>query len=177
MLRIDTRVVAGAALGLVALASITLMSVLPASGASTSSMRTESTSSSTPLSQTDINNVNSVGSLLAAKPGSNVSVIRAAGTTIWNTVSPGDSSDQTTPAVMAHDFLLVTCTDNPSQAGYKPIRGAAPAIGEVQVVIDEVTGHVLEITRIPKGIADPSATDVANLGTPTIVTLSAASFS
>lgn len=175
MLVIRSKFAAGAVLGLAAATTVTLVLVLPASGSPASSER-RTIAASIPLTQADINTVNSVGSLLATKPGSVVQVVRSSGTAIWNAVAPGVTTDQTTPDVMGHDFLLVTCTDNPTQSGYKAPRGPIPVIGEVQVVIDEVTGHVLEITRGPKGMADPSANAVSNLGTPTTVTLSAASF-
>lgn len=167
--------VATAAAASTAVISVTLVSVLPASGTPAVS-GTKASAVSEALTSADVNTVNSVGTLLAAKSGSVVTVLRAPGRTIWDAVAAGDSTPETTPDVMAHDFLLVTSTENPSQHGYKALNHEAPPIGEVQVVLDEVTGRVLEVTRVLQGVTDPSAAAVANLGTPTSVTLSAASF-
>jgi hypothetical protein len=129
------------------------------------------------LSAADINLVNAEGSALATKAGSVVSVVRAPGITVWNAVSPGVTTIDTTSDVMSHDFLLVTCTDNVVQAGYHGAPGSkVPVIGEIQMVIDETTGHVLETTRVPQGMTNTFAAGVSELGTPTAVTLSTASF-
>jgi hypothetical protein len=123
--------------------------------------------------------VDAEGSALATTPGSVVDVVRGPGALIWNAVAPDVTTLDTTPEVMTHDFLLVTCTDNVVQAGYRAAPGAkVPVIGEIQMVIDAATGHVLETTRIPKGMTNSFAPSdaVAQLGEPTTVTLSAASF-
>lgn len=205
MLKSHSRVVAGAVVCGAVVVAVALVAVLPAAGSPTSPTAspsiTESSSQVTPapspakpaalpskpaattqtaLSSVDIKMVNAEGSALATKAGSVVSVVRGAGTAIWNAVSPDVTTLDTTPEVLAHDFLLVTCTDNVVQAGYRAAPGAkVPVIGAIQMVIDETTGQVLETTRIPKGMTNSfaPADAVAQLGTSTVVALSAASFS
>jgi hypothetical protein len=131
------------------------------------------------LSSDDVAMVNAVGSRLATKPGTEVSVIRASGVDIWNAVAPDATTVDTEAGVLKHDLLLVTCRQNVEQGDYKGLAGTTPPeIGEIQMVIDTATGNVLEITRIPKGQVSPFAPAgaVASLGTPVQLTLSAASF-
>ena len=180
MLKSSSRVIAGAVACGFAAVAVALVAVWPAVGSPTSALPTTATrTTQTALSSADINMVDAAGSALATTPGSVVSVVRGPGTAIWNAVSPDVTTLDTTPEVMAHDFLLVTCTDNVAQAGYKGAPGAkVPVIGEIQMVIDETTGHVLETTRITKGMTNSFAPAgaLAQLGTPTIVKVSAASF-
>ncbi|NEN04673.1 hypothetical protein G3T36_02205 [Diaminobutyricibacter tongyongensis] len=133
-----------------------------------------------PAGETQTSNmVNAVGRLLATKPGTPVSVIRAPGRAVWDAVSPDVTTLDTTLEGMSHDFLLVTCTENVQQAGFKGAPGVPiPVIGEVQVVIDTATGNVLEITRVAQGHTNliSPADAVQRLGAPTIVVLSAAAF-
>ncbi|NEN06446.1 hypothetical protein G3T36_11245 [Diaminobutyricibacter tongyongensis] len=125
------------------------------------------------------NMVNAVGRLLATEPGTPVSVVRAPGRAVWDAVSPDVTTLDTTPEAMSHDFLLVTCTENVQQAGFKGAPGAPiPVIGEVQVVIDTATGKVLEITRVAQGHTNSISRvrAVERLGAATTVVLSPASF-
>lgn len=117
--------------------------------------------------------------MLATKPGSVVRVVRAQGQAVWDAVTPGVHTLDTTPEVMSHDFLLVSCSDNVNQMGYKGAPGIPdPVIGETQVVVDTVTGQVLMEDYVAKGQTNTFAPAHAtsSLGTPVTMPLSAASF-
>ena len=181
MVKSHSRIVTGAVACGLAVGAVAFLAVLPAVGSPAPAPRRSSPgpTASIALSSADLDVVDAEGSALATAPGSVVSVVRGPGTLIWNAVAPGVTTLDTMPKVMAHDFLLVSCTDHVLQTGYRAAPGAeVPVVGEIQMVIDETTGHVLATTRIPKGMTNSfaPADAVAKLGNPTVVMLSAVSF-
>lgn len=151
----------------------------PANSATSHSDSSRVASGSGALTAADVDMVNAVGPYLSSQPGSVVSVLRGPGADVWNAVSPGASTIDTTPEVLAHNFLLVTCVDHPNQSGWHAAPGTkVPTVVKVQAVIDESTGHVLQIRRVAQSAAvtDSVEAATAKFGTPATMTLSAASF-
>lgn len=122
----------------------------------------------TPVSERDVQLVQSYGYLLTTTVGAHVQVVHVAGDKVWAAFFPGVELGSDTEVVKSHAMIVVRSTTDVPQTRHAAPGSEPTKIAVVGLVIDSVTGLIVERMSAPASAVD-KADDLTKLGEPSDV--------